>query len=219
MTDSKKPIQSSPIFDALDEALDDSGDDAKEDMVVEVVSAVWYGFDDADAIDARIDEYVALATLDPLDIEKVRAIAAKEFAKKRIAEAGWPLITDCDRLDRAFVRLHELGICAVHLAGATVQDGLSIVSDMLSDEDIPEDRYHGFCFYHSQDLDHALDGEDLLLAFGFVEGDESPEQAQVEVGRLICEALRHEGLKVDWSGTVDERIALPQMQWQRRSPD
>lgn len=217
MTDSKQPIRSSPIFEALDEALDDSVDEATEEKLEEVVSLVWYGFESPESIDATIDEDAAGG--DAFDTGKVKATAARELAKKRRAEAGWPRTTDCDRLDRAFVRLHELGICAVHLAGVTVQDGLSIVSDMLSDEDIPEDRYHGFCFYHSQDLDHALDGEDLLLAFGFVESDESPEQAQVEVGRLICEALRHEGLKVDWNGTVHERIALPQMQWQRRSPD
>lgn len=214
MTDNKQPTRSSPIFDALDEAFDDTTDNATEDMVVEVVSAIWYGFDSPAEIDAMIVRDAEAGA--GFDIDRVKAIAAETLAKKRIAETQWPQTTDCDKLDRAFARLHEQGICALHCTGDTQDDGFEAVSDALEEEGVPEDRYHGYCFYYSQDIDHALDEEGLLLAYGDI--DRNDKKACIAVGQLICEALRQEGLEVQWDGSTKQRIGLPQLRWQRRTP-
>lgn len=206
----------SPIFQALDEVLDDCTDDATEDMLAEVVSAIWYGFDSPEHIDTLVAESAACGQ--PFDVDKVKTMAAKEFAKKRITEAGWPAITDCDKLDRAFVRLHEQGICALHRAGDTQEQGIEAVADVLTDDDTPEDKYHGYCFYYSQDLDRALDNEGLLLAHGHVDRSEAEDAQHIAVAQAICEVLRQEGLEVDWSGSTNRRINLPSFRWQRRSP-
>ncbi|PZO13068.1 MAG: hypothetical protein DCF26_17710, partial [Burkholderiales bacterium] len=211
----QRPTRNSPIFDALD-ALDDPTDDAAEDLLVEVVSAIWYGFDSPQHIDALIAERAARG--DPFDIDKVKTTAANEFAKKRIAEAGWPPITDCDRLDRAFVRLQQQGICALHCAGDTQEEGLESVSRVLNDEVHSGLDHHGYCFYYSQDIDNALDNKGLLLAHGHVDRSEAPDDEHVAVAEAICEALRQEGLEVVWSGSTKRRIGLPQLWWQRRTP-
>lgn len=186
-----------------------------EDMEASVESWFWYGFHSAAGIDAEIDADAAAGQ--GFDISKVKAFAAAMLAKKRAAEAGWPPSTDCDRLDRAFARLREQGICALHCAGDTQDEGFEAVSDALEEEGVPQDRYHGYCFYYSQDIDHALDEEGLLLAYGDI--DRNDQKACIAVGQTICEALRHEGLKVDWNGSTKRRIAVPQLRWQRRTPD
>ncbi len=202
MTDAMRPTNNTDI------------DNATEDMLADLVSAIWYGFDSPEEIDAMIDSDAAAGH--GFDVDKVKAVAAETLAKKRLAEAGWPQTTDCDKLDRAFARLHEQGVCALHCTGDTQDDGFEAVSDALDDD--LEERYHGYCFYYSQDIDRALEDEGLLLAFGHIDRSHVKDKEHIAVGQLVCEALRQEGLEVEWSGSTKRRIALPQLAWQRRTP-
>lgn len=206
MTDATRP----PPADNDDPAQDE----ATDDMAASVENGIWYGFHSADEMDAMIDEGAAVG--DGFDVDEVKAFAAATLAKKRAAEAAWPPTTDCDRLDRAFARLNEQGICALHCAGDTQDDGFEAVGDALEEEGVPQDRYHGYCFYYSQDVDRALDEEGLLLAFGDI--DRNDQKACIAVGQAICEALRQEGLAVEWNGSTKRRIGLPRLCWQRRTP-
>ncbi|MDO9133405.1 DUF6891 domain-containing protein [Hydrogenophaga sp.] len=200
----------------IDENPHRAADEATDDMAAQVENWIWYGFHPADEIDALIDEGVAAG--DGFDVPAVKAFAASTIAKKRSTEATWSETTDCDKLDRAFARLHEQGICALHCTGDTQDDGFEAVIEALSADGVPEDRYHGYCFYVSQDIDHALDDEGLLLAFGHLGRSEAKETEHVAAGQLVCEALRQEGLEVAWNGSSRCRIALPQLSWQRRTP-
>jgi hypothetical protein len=193
-----------------------SQEELTEDMEARVEDWFWYGFESATEIDAAIDADAAAG--EGFDISKVKAFAVTMLAKKRAAEAQWPQTTDCDKLDRAFARLHEQGICALQCAGDTMDDGIEAVREVLMDESIPEDRYHGYCFYYSQDIDSVLDEEELLLVFGHVDRSEAKEKDHIAVGQTICEALRQAGLTVDWDGSPKRRIGVPQLRWQRRTP-
>ena len=195
---------------------DDRGDmdDATEDMVAEVEGRIWYGFDSPGDIDALIDQRAAAG--DGFDVDKVKAFALATLAKKRAAEAGWAQTTDCDKLDRVFARLQAQGICALQYAGNTADDGYEAVSDAINAEGVPEDRYMGYCFFHSQDIDQALEGKGLLLAFGYLDSDDAKDA--IPVGRTICEALRQEGFETDWNGSPKRRIGVPKLRWQRRTP-
>ena len=55
-----------------------------------------------------------------------------------------------------------------------------------------------------------------MLAFGPVDAEEDKDA--VRIGHLICDALQREGLRAEWSGTADSRIAVPRLRWQRRTP-
>jgi hypothetical protein len=90
------------------------------------------------------------------------------------------------------------------------------VSAAISEEGVPEDRYIGYCFFHSQDIDRALDGEGLMLAFGHLDSEDP--QDGIAVGRTICDALRKEGFEVEWDGTAEQRINVPRLHWRRRTP-
>jgi hypothetical protein len=194
---------------------DEDIDDATNTILSLVNDRTWYGFHSSEEIDALIDH--DLEDEDNVDPEQVRAFAAEALAKKRAAEAEWPTTTDCDRLDRAFDRLQAQGFCALHFPGYTLQDGHDAVFDEITAEGVPEGRYVGFCFYHAQDIDRALEGEGLMVAFGSTESDEDDDD--VRKGRLVCEALEREGLKTVWDGTANTRIHVPGLRWQRRTPD
>lgn len=191
-----------------------SREDLTADMETFVEDRFWYGLHTVVEIDALIDKEAD--TDGGFDLARVKAFAATMLAEKRAAEAQWPQVTDCDKIDRVFDRLLEQRICALQYVGDTLDDGFGSVSDAINADGVPEDRYMGYCFYHSQDIDHALQGNGLMLAFGYLDSD-APQDA-VPVGQMICEALRQEGLKVKWDGTHKRRIELPGLRWQRRTP-
>ncbi|KRC08610.1 hypothetical protein ASE11_22870 [Hydrogenophaga sp. Root209] len=183
-------------------------------MEVYVGGLFWYGFHTVAEIHALIDKEAA--TDGGFDLDLIKAFAANTLAEKRAAEAQWPQTTDCDKLDRVFDQLNQQRICALQYVGDTLDDGYGSVSDTINADGVPQDRYMGYCFYHRQDMDHALQGDGLLLAFGYLDSD-NPKDA-VPVGQMICDALRQEGLEVKWDGTHKRRIELPGLRWQRRTP-
>jgi hypothetical protein len=146
----------------------------------------------------------------------LRAEVEKEFAKKRTEEETWPATTDCDRLDRVFAALEAQGVIVEQDAGLTKSDGLEIVTEAYEDaEDDGEGAgIVGYCFYHGQDLDFAMAGRDLCLAFGDFRGD---DEGGAEIGRRIQRALQDAGFTVEWSGSGRERILVKGIHWQRRS--
>lgn len=190
-------------------------DDATDSLRGLVEAWIWYGYHPAEVIDGWIDENAAAG--DGFDLAWIKAFALATMAKKRAEEAAWPEDTDCDRLDRAFARLHEQGICAVQWAGDTLSEGVEAVGERVYADGVPPGRFVGFCFFHSQDMDQALSGEGLLIAFGHV--DSEAEIDIQRIGRRVCEALEHEGLRTQWDGTENTRIALPALRWQRRTPN
>jgi len=192
-------------------------DNMTDTMMGLVDGWVWYGSHSVDELDEQID--ADFEDGQDFDIERVKAYAATVLRDKRADEADWPPVTDCDRLDRAFDRLRAQGLCVVQFpeSGYTMQHGEAAVVAAMNAEDAPPEGYTGCCFYHAQDIDNALNGEGLWLAFGSLESDE--DEDDVRVGRLVCEALNHEGLQTEWNGTRRHRIRLPRLRWQRRTPN
>ncbi|TNF24963.1 MAG: hypothetical protein EP329_23925 [Deltaproteobacteria bacterium] len=150
--------------------------------------------------------------LDPAEIDlAIRAEAAALAAE----EAGWPEVTDCDRLDRAFAALRREGVFAKQNAGYTQHDGYDDFLLAVRRSPRPE-AILGYCFCHGQDLERAIAGEGLRLGFG--PKDPATEQTRgVEVGRRVVAALAREGLASRWNGTFAERILLPGFRWQKRN--
>ena len=168
---------------------------------------VWSGFYDTDEAEQHLD---GLYEDDPeigLDIEVVRKSLSAEFAKKAVAEKSWPKETDCDRLDRVFDALDAAGIVALQNAGYTMSDGRS---EALHERGF--DKYHGYCFYHGQDLERAVRGGGLMLAFGDIDADPAKKTA---VGHEICASLARAGFNPIWNGDPERRIEFA-IDWKRR---
>ena len=168
---------------------------------------VWSGFYSLQKMQEMIGDLLE----EGCDEATLRASVEEKLNEKHIAEKLWPDVTDCDKLDSAFYKLHELGICALSNTGYEMSDGYSYVAEAVSQA--PEGHYHGYCFYHGQDVELAVDGEGLMLAFGDL--NDRVEES-VKVGNTVVTALRAVELNVTWNESFESRIELPTMNWQKR---
>lgn len=136
------------------------------------------------------------------------------FADHLAAQAAWPEVTDCDRLDRVFEALSRGGIVALHDFSCCQNCGLAEVGAEIDETIRSGVDVSGFTFYHAQDTDRATEGGGLYLTYGHVDGSET---SGVAIGRAVTETLREAGFKIDWDGTFSKRIAV-RLDWQRRIP-
>jgi hypothetical protein len=166
---------------------------------------VWSGFYSPDQVDSMIDDILE----DGVDEHSLRSAIAPEFKKKATEEQKWPKETDCDRLDKAFDALHVKGICALHNAGYEMSDGYSEVAEVVHGKD----NYQGYCFYHGQDVEGAMEGHGLMIAFGHLNDDPT---RTVEIGKAVSASLEAAGLEVVWDSSAESRIEIPKFQWKRR---
>lgn len=182
--------------------------DSEQHVADSVRQWVWSGFYTHGDIEQMMDDIVD----DDCDVDELRSLIGPCLREKQRAERQWPAVTDCDRLDKVFYALHEQGICALANAGYTMSDGHSDVAEAVANA--PDGHYAGFCFYHGQDVERAIEGHGVMLAFGDLADDEA---RGVRVGQVIAEALRQTGFAVDWDGSTRTRINLPAFDWKRRT--
>lgn len=149
-----------------------------------------------------------------LDETLVSTAIDERLAAHRASQKNWPAVTDCDRLDQAFERMEKRGLITIQNAGNTQTDGYEIFQVYLEEHPQP-DTVIGYCFYHNQDLERAVGGLPLYLAFGPVDPQDE-ETKGVEIGNIVREELERVGLEVEWEGTFNDRLRVPGMVWQRR---
>lgn len=116
--------------------------------------------------------------------------------------------TDCDRLVRVFAALRGRQVAALHSAGQEMSQGLAEVDELLAGA--PE--FIGYCFYHRDDVERAIAGGGLYIAFG----PRDPEVEETEgpaIGRIVVEELTKAGLTTSWDGTFEQRILIESFHW------
>jgi hypothetical protein len=179
-----------------------------EEIEADIRVRVWSGFHALPDVLTMLEDY------DGSDVERKRLeqFARSEFQAKRAAEATWPPVTDCDRLDEAFDSLNSMGIIALHNAGYTMSDGLSDVSEALANSEA--DKIRGYCFYHEQDVGRAVDGYGLNIAYGDIADTASGKR---EIGQLVKTELERHGFTVNWDGNPETRLDIRQISWKRRT--
>ena len=135
-----------------------------------------------------------------------------EIDEKYEDQKTWPSETDCDRLDSVFEALKSSGVLCLHNAGYTMSDGHCDASQAL--DDYPEGQFYGYCFYHGQDLERAVKGGGLMIAYDHVDGEVADK---IKVAVSLKNELEKAGFEIDWNGTTDQRINIPKFDWKRRS--
>jgi hypothetical protein len=115
-------------------------------------------------------------------------------------------------LDAAFSSLNGIGIIALGNAGYEMSDGLSDVGEALHKKGGAAVK--GYCFYHGQDVERAVDGLGLYIAFGDLNND---KVTKIEIGHIVKQMLESKGFVVDWNGQSETRLKIPQFDWKRRS--
>jgi hypothetical protein len=173
---------------------------------------VWSGFFNMNDILEIVTQ--EMFTPDEIDKEWVVSQIDEEMARKAAAEKNWPEATDCDRLDQVFEELNRFNIIALQNAGYTKSDGIDDVLQAYQERGGKSSPIEGYCFYHGQDLDRAVDGQGLMLTFGDIHGTDAKG---LEIAAKIISVLQYYGFDPKWSGTIDKKIEIPGINWQRRS--
>jgi len=91
-------------------------------------------------------------------------------------------------------------------------DGQEDVGQALRERGRPGIK--GYCFYHGQDLERAVNGEGLFLAFGDLDAIAEQKKA---VGEQIKACLERHGFEVEWNGDPERRMAIVKLEWKRRA--
>ncbi|MEM8671383.1 MAG: hypothetical protein AAGG48_27935 [Planctomycetota bacterium] len=182
------------------------------DVKAEIASLVRSGFYDRD----RLIQVFTEEMYEPgeLNAREVTAEIDTQCVQYETEKQSYPDTTDCERLDRAFEKMNDRGVLALQNAGYTQSDGFEDVGEVyLQHPD--QASIIGYCFYHGQDLQRAVNGGGLYFAFGPV--DPVDEQTVgIDVGNIVREELKNAGLSVEWDGTFEQRLGVPKVKWQKR---
>ncbi|NDJ34543.1 MAG: hypothetical protein GYB64_07725 [Chloroflexi bacterium] len=171
-----------------------------------IAARVGEGFDTYDEMVEGVVDYYAIKHPE-LIRPHIERVACQMLEAHRAAQQHWTGLTDCDRLDRAFVALEEAGIVARQNFTCCQSCGHAEIG-MEADESA-----FGYVFYHNQDTESAYEYGSLMLAYGaFTHEDEDIER----VGKQVVEMLRQHGLPVAWNGSIHTRIAVQPIDWKKR---
>jgi hypothetical protein len=97
------------------------------------------------------------------------------------------------------------------MPGYSLTDGFGEVFEILKSRN--RKNVKGYCYYHAQDLESAVAGAGLMIAFGDLEDGRIKS---IEIGTQVKEILQNSGFKVEWDGNPDNRIFITKLNWKRR---
>lgn len=125
----------------------------------------------------------------------------------------WEAPTLTERLIAAFDELTQERIIALHYPGYTMEDGEYEVVEVERALRENNEKSEGYCFYHGQDLERAVRGEGLYIAFQKI--DNESDAVSKEIAKRVVKVLEKNGFKVEWDGKANSRIFLPTFKWER----
>ncbi len=112
-----------------------------------------------------------------------------------------------DKVGDAFRALRRQGLAAYHpddLGDSSCCGGCGHSFAQCELEDNPDQK--GYVFYHDQDRESGQESGDMYIRFS--SRSEGSEADSVAVGNLVAEALRKQGLVVDWDGDPSRAIKV-----------
>lgn len=189
-----------------------SEDDVLDALRHHIQRDVASGFHDEDtilthAVDAYEDE------LEPTALRTAaQRMLREEWASHAAAQVDWPAQTDCDRLDAAFQALEAEGVIARQNFTCCGTCGSAEIWDEIAAVEEAGGPTRGYAFYHVQDTESAVEGYGLYLNYGACEQGEA---SAVAVGHDIVAQLEAHGLRTEWDGSHQRRIAVS-LDWKRR---
>lgn len=185
-------------------------DTTQNDILEQLSISIKSGFYDQGEIFTNIEDYLYEI---PFDRDWTRKQIDSAYAIRLKEQATWASVTDFDKLIQAFDLLNSKGIIALHNAGITKQDGESDseeIHDSLLKKGI---KTKGFCYYHWQDVERVIDDNHLYIGFG--DFNNSDKEA-LEIGKQVASTLESKGFKLNWDKTVETRIEITNINWQKR---
>ena len=185
-------------------------DTTKNDIIEQLNISIKSGFYDKEEIFTNIEDYLYEI---PFDHEWTRKQIDSAYANRLKEQTTWSAVTDFDKLVQAFDILNSSGIIALHNAGMTKQDGEGDSEEIHDDLLKKGIKTKGFCYYHWQNVERVVDDNHLYI--GFDDFNNSDKDA-LEIGKQVATTLESKGFKLNWNKTVDTRIEITNINWQKR---
>jgi len=180
-----------------------------EELNYEISVLVNSGFYDSNEVLEIIEEQFID---EELSLDYITEIVSAKYNEKIDREKKWIKPTDFDRLKACFEKISKANIITIHNAGYTIDEGVcdavEVFHHLKTKDIVPE----GFCFYHFQDIERAIESELLSIAFGDFDGD---ERKSLEIGKKVANMLRNDGFIVNWNEDVDIRIEIKPFKWEK----
>jgi len=148
-----------------------------------------------------------------LDEDWLKEAIDTTYATRLEEQKEWPAVTDVDKLKQAFEQLEQQDVIALHMAGNSMSDGATDATERYYQMKEEGRQMKGYCFYHEQDIEGAMEELGLYLAFSDIESD--PAQTVV-IGETVAAIMQQHGFTVVWDGTSKKRILLSPFAWQNR---
>lgn len=182
------------------------------DLEAQIILNVRAGFLSIDEIAEEVMEYISE---EYLEVKKhISAGALQELVKGYWDEyANTGKQENYLKLASAFRKLNEQGIVALHCAGYVQSDGFDDCNEIAADMDEDGETVIGCCFYTLQDLEHVLKEDTTKLRISF--GNYFDKPTAVEIGKMIVKELEAAGFVTEWKQSVDEKIAVRDMVWDK----
>lgn len=174
------------------------------------------GFYSIDAIREMTMEQVEGEGLEDQISEKwINKNIDTEYKKHNELSKTWKSPTDTERLIKAFDELNTLKIIALHNAGYTTSEGEEEVIEVELQLRKNKVQSEGYCFYHEQDLERAIDPKSRKLMIAFQKIDNSDDSITIQVGKKVEEVLKDNGFEVIWNGTAQSKLEIPNFNWEK----
>jgi hypothetical protein len=181
-----------------------------------LVNQIKMGFFPVDEIKEMTWEQVEDEEFEDEISEKwVNTTVDAEFKKHTEASKNWKTPTDTQKLVKAFNELSEAKIIALHNAGYTTSEGEYEVVEVEIELRKHKIQSDGYCFYHQQDLERAIDPDSRNLMIAFQKIDNSDDAVTISVGQKVAEKLKENGFEVIWDGTAQTKIEIPNFNWEK----
>lgn len=141
------------------------------------------------------------------------ALIIEEIKKFRVNDSEQK---NYQRLQEIFDQLNQEGIIAIDFAGYTISEGheeVDTVFAFMKKNNLPR---KGYCFYHQQDIERSMNDKKLFLAYHSLNGD---EKSALKIGEYIVDLLVKANFKVEWDGSLDQRISILDFIWDKKFDD
>ena len=190
-------------------------DDIKNEALEQLDLDIKFGFENEDELFESIREM--FYDYNDFDEEWLKQVISEEYNQHQQDSLNWTRPNDFDRLAKSFDELIKDKIVCIHKAGYTKQDGEGDCMETIGKLNELGIKTIGFCYYHSQDLARTVDKEIRNLYLGFDSPTQDDNEA-LQVASKIVLTLKQNGFEVSWTGTVDQRIEIKNINWQK-TPD
>ena len=186
--------------------------DIKDEALEQLELDIKFGFENEEELfDSIRDMFYDEKDFDE---EWLRQTISEKYKQHQQDSIAWTRPTDFDRLAKTFDQLIREKIVCLHKAGYTKQDGEGDCMETIERLNELGIKAVGFCYYHSQDLARAVDKDIRNLYLGFDSPTQDDNEA-LQVANKIVATLKENKFEVSWVGTVDQRIEIKNINWQK----